>query len=194
MLGQVLLQQGDLDDAIAHFRALVRAPPKLGIAHAYLAQASQTKGLLDEAMLEFRVAVHLAPQQWQAHQALGACTQFAEQDGRSHPPISGSDSTRTPAGRTSRRTWLVICPAVEIRRSGKTNFENAKNSIRNTSPHISISASRSRTKANRKRRKTNCTTRPTGSLRCDGVVLPGYVLWKRNKSRGGLVPSSVPPN
>ena len=30
MLGQVLLQQGDLDDAITHFRALVRLRPKLG--------------------------------------------------------------------------------------------------------------------------------------------------------------------
>ena len=76
MLGQVLLQQGQVDDAIAHFRVLVKLRPTLAVAHAYLgqalqAQALQTQGPLDEAVTEFRLAVQLAPRTPQAHEALG---------------------------------------------------------------------------------------------------------------------------
>ncbi|MGA7927902.1 MAG: tetratricopeptide repeat protein, partial [Candidatus Sulfotelmatobacter sp.] len=76
MLGHVLLQQGAVDDAIARFRTVVQLQPSLAIAHAYLAQALETRALetqgrLDDAVAEFRIAVQLAPGQWQAHQSLG---------------------------------------------------------------------------------------------------------------------------
>src|SRR5271166_1748134 len=67
MLGQVLLQLGQVDDAIAHFRAVVKLRPTLAVAHAYLGQALQAQALqtqalqnqgpLDEAVTEFRLAV-----------------------------------------------------------------------------------------------------------------------------------------
>ena len=81
MLGQVLLRQGQVDDAIAHFRAVVKLRPTLAVAHAYLGQALQaqvfqtqalqTPESLDEAVTEFRLAVQLAPKTPQAHEALG---------------------------------------------------------------------------------------------------------------------------
>src|SRR5258708_33558200 len=66
MLAQVLLQQGDVDNAIVHLRLLVKLRPTLAIAHAYLAQALQTRGRIDEAVTEFRIAVPFAPNQWRA--------------------------------------------------------------------------------------------------------------------------------
>jgi tetratricopeptide (TPR) repeat protein len=66
-----VLQEGDVDDALARFRTLVELRPSLAIAHANLTQALQTKGRLDDAITEFRLALQLAPKQSQAHQALG---------------------------------------------------------------------------------------------------------------------------
>ena len=37
--GQVLLEQGELDSAIAHFRTVTQLRPELAIAHVYLGQA-----------------------------------------------------------------------------------------------------------------------------------------------------------
>ena len=39
MLGQVMLQQGDVEGAIPHFRTVTQLKPTLPVAHAYLAQA-----------------------------------------------------------------------------------------------------------------------------------------------------------
>src|SRR5206468_1556116 len=69
-LGQLLLQQGNVDAAIVHLRAVTRLKPALAIGHLYLGQALSQKGSLDAAIAEFRATVRLAPQQPQAHEAL----------------------------------------------------------------------------------------------------------------------------
>ena len=39
MLGQVMLQQGDVEGAIPHFRTVTQLKPTLPVVHAYRAQA-----------------------------------------------------------------------------------------------------------------------------------------------------------
>jgi tetratricopeptide (TPR) repeat protein len=71
MPGQVMLQQGDVEGAIPHFRTVTQLKPTLPVAHAYLAQALESNGQMDDATAEFRVPVQLAPKQPEAHRALG---------------------------------------------------------------------------------------------------------------------------
>jgi Tfp pilus assembly protein PilF len=63
--GNKLLEAGDLDGAIAQFRAAIALAPNFGLAHQFLAQALERKGEKEQAEEELRKAAELArgPQQ-----------------------------------------------------------------------------------------------------------------------------------
>src|SRR5579863_427777 len=54
MLAQVLLRQGQGEEAIVHFRRVIELRPKLAAAHTQLGQAYETQGNLESAVAELR--------------------------------------------------------------------------------------------------------------------------------------------
>jgi Flp pilus assembly protein TadD len=61
-LGETLLYQGKLDDAITELRRAVELAPQESIMHESLAKALAAKGLTAESDEETRHAQQLAPQ------------------------------------------------------------------------------------------------------------------------------------
>jgi protein O-GlcNAc transferase len=60
--GRRLLTAGDVDGAIAQFRAAITSSPDFGQAHYQLGVALRQKGATDESLKEFRRAAELDPQ------------------------------------------------------------------------------------------------------------------------------------
>ena len=60
-LGELLLYQGKVDDAVAELRTAVGLAPENARAHAALAKALDAKGLPEEAQQEMRKAQEGAP-------------------------------------------------------------------------------------------------------------------------------------
>jgi Flp pilus assembly protein TadD len=60
-LGSTLQAKGDLDGAIAEYRAAIRLQPDNAMAHCDLGRVLWTKGDRDGAFQEFRTAHRLAP-------------------------------------------------------------------------------------------------------------------------------------
>ena len=66
-LGVALRSKGDLDEAIAEYRAAVRLHPDFYLPHTNLGLALESKGDLDGAIAEFREAIRLKPDHAMAH-------------------------------------------------------------------------------------------------------------------------------
>ena len=66
-LGWVLLAQGEVENAIPHFRAALAVKPKLAQAHINLASALEHQGKLPDAATELRLALKISPLDVQAH-------------------------------------------------------------------------------------------------------------------------------
>jgi tetratricopeptide (TPR) repeat protein len=60
-LGAVLLQKGQPDDAIAHFRRAIEIKPDEASAHSNLGNALLQEGTLDEAIAQYQKALELKP-------------------------------------------------------------------------------------------------------------------------------------
>jgi len=71
-LGNILLTQGRIDDAIEHFSRAVRLAPNNAEARNNLGLALLRQGRLAEAEPHFRAAVELNPRYFKAHENLGA--------------------------------------------------------------------------------------------------------------------------
>jgi protein O-mannosyl-transferase len=76
-LACALLDKGQIDEAIVHFREFVRLRPELGNSHYNLGIALYKKGQLDEAILQLQEAIRLEPNDTDAHHNLG--TAFYQQ-------------------------------------------------------------------------------------------------------------------
>ncbi len=68
--GVDLHDKGDLDGAIAEYRAAIQLKPGFSKAHFNLGVALYGKGELDAAIVEFRAAIHLEPKFADAHTSL----------------------------------------------------------------------------------------------------------------------------
>jgi tetratricopeptide (TPR) repeat protein len=71
-LGNALRDKGQLDEAIAEFRAALRLKKGYADAHNNLGNALKDKGLADEAVAEFREAIRLQKDLAMAHANLGS--------------------------------------------------------------------------------------------------------------------------
>jgi tetratricopeptide (TPR) repeat protein len=70
-LGNVFLQQGRLDEAIAHFQKALEINPDYEKAHYNLGTAFLQQGRLDEAIMHFQKALEIKPDYVEAHNNLG---------------------------------------------------------------------------------------------------------------------------
>jgi tetratricopeptide (TPR) repeat protein len=66
-LGTARLQDGRIDEAIAHYRQTLEANPAYADAHMNLGHALLQKGMPDEAIAHYRKAIDLKPAYAQAH-------------------------------------------------------------------------------------------------------------------------------
>ncbi len=69
-LADLLVKQGDVDEAITHYEETVRLFPKGERGRSQLAAALAAAGRLDEAIVRWREAVRIAPEQWLSHLGL----------------------------------------------------------------------------------------------------------------------------
>ena len=76
-LACALLDKGQIDEAIIHFREFVRLRPELGNSHYNLGIALYKKGQLDEAIQQLQETIRLEPDDADAHHNLG--TAFYQQ-------------------------------------------------------------------------------------------------------------------
>jgi protein O-mannosyl-transferase len=76
-LACALLDKGQIDEAISHFREFVRLRPELGNSHYNLGIALYKKGQLDEAIHQLQETIRLEPDDADAHHNLG--TAFYQQ-------------------------------------------------------------------------------------------------------------------
>jgi tetratricopeptide (TPR) repeat protein len=70
-LGFTLLQEGRLDEAIAHLQKALQINPALAGAYNNLGNALLQKGRMDEAIAHFQKALHIKPDYAEAHNNLG---------------------------------------------------------------------------------------------------------------------------
>jgi tetratricopeptide (TPR) repeat protein len=70
-LGSALFEQGQVDEAIAHFRRALEIEPGYAKAHYNLAGILREKGQVDEAALHFQRALEIQPKYSTAHYNLG---------------------------------------------------------------------------------------------------------------------------
>jgi predicted O-linked N-acetylglucosamine transferase (SPINDLY family) len=70
-LGSSLLDQGNVDDAIACYRRALEARPDLAVAHNNLGNALKAQGKIDEAIASYRRALERQPDYAKAHNNLG---------------------------------------------------------------------------------------------------------------------------
>ena len=69
--GDILVDQGKMDEAAAEFREAIRIDPELAEAHVYLGTILGHQKKLDEAAAEFREAIRIDPGMAEAHVYLG---------------------------------------------------------------------------------------------------------------------------
>jgi tetratricopeptide (TPR) repeat protein len=84
-LGNVLLSEGKVSDAIGHYEQAVRIKPDLTQAHYALATALEQTGRIEEAIAHFEQALRIKPDYAEAHNNLGIAL---EQTGRIEEAIA----------------------------------------------------------------------------------------------------------
>jgi len=60
-LGTVLLEKGDLEQAVRHYEEALKVEPDSALIHSDLGKALEREGRIDEALFEFRRALQLSP-------------------------------------------------------------------------------------------------------------------------------------
>jgi len=70
-LGNVLLQEGRVDDAIVHYQKVLKIKPRYADAHFDLGNALDQKGRTDEAISQYQKALEINPGHAGAHNNLG---------------------------------------------------------------------------------------------------------------------------
>jgi tetratricopeptide (TPR) repeat protein len=84
-LGVVLQDQGKHEQAVHHFREVVRLTPEYWKGHKNLGDALQRSGRLDEAVDHYQIAVEIAGGSAEAHNTLGvALTMIGRMDEAAH--------------------------------------------------------------------------------------------------------------
>jgi len=71
-LGMAMLDQGNYQEAEAHFKAAIQAHPDFPLAHYDYGLLLRLRGRLDEAQAQFREVLRLHPSDFKAHGNLGA--------------------------------------------------------------------------------------------------------------------------
>jgi tetratricopeptide (TPR) repeat protein len=70
--GNILMQRGQIDEAIEQYQAALRANPSLLLAHLNLGTAFLKKGSIDKAIEQDRIVLRLDPTRAEAYNNLGA--------------------------------------------------------------------------------------------------------------------------
>jgi tetratricopeptide (TPR) repeat protein len=70
-LGTVLLERGQLDEAMAHFQRVLQTEPNHAMAHYNLGGVLRQQGHIDEAIAQFQRALEIAPNHAKSHFNLG---------------------------------------------------------------------------------------------------------------------------
>ena len=83
-LGDALMRKGQLDDAIVHFRKVLRTNPDFAEANNSLGYVLMKKGQPDEAVAYFRKALEINPGHAEANNNLGYVLMKKGQIGRAH--------------------------------------------------------------------------------------------------------------
>jgi protein O-mannosyl-transferase len=69
-LGEALLRQGEVQQALAHLEEAVRINPALSVPHNNLGNALHDAGRVDDSILQYRLALHIEPDYCEAHNNL----------------------------------------------------------------------------------------------------------------------------
>jgi len=105
--GWVLLAQGEIDAAIAHFQSAVKLNPDFALAHLNFSNALVRKGDVAAALREAKEAVRLAPEDSETHHILARTLVFSgDLDGAVSD--SGARSNWSHKGRNCT-TNSVLC-------------------------------------------------------------------------------------
>ena len=70
-LGNALLQQGHVDQAVIHYTEALQIKPDYALTHHNLGQALERQGRLEEAIRHYHVALRINPKFIKAHNSLG---------------------------------------------------------------------------------------------------------------------------
>jgi tetratricopeptide (TPR) repeat protein len=81
-LGNILLQKGQVDEALAHLQASIELEPNNSQAHNNLGWALLPKGRVDEAIAQFQKALEIQPRSAAIHYNLGVAFSQKEQVGK----------------------------------------------------------------------------------------------------------------
>jgi tetratricopeptide (TPR) repeat protein len=114
-LGAALLELGNLDDAVVHYREAVRIRPHYPDVHNNLGIALQRRGRVEEAVVHFTEAIRLRPQYADAHSNLGAA--LAEQGKIEDAIVRYTEALRLNSGHIVARNNL----AQALVKAGKLN-------------------------------------------------------------------------
>ncbi len=82
MLAQVLLRQGQVEEAIVHFRKVIELRPQLAVAHTQLGEAYEAQGNFASAEEEFRHSIKLVPTEAEPHRELGRALSATKENRR----------------------------------------------------------------------------------------------------------------
>jgi tetratricopeptide (TPR) repeat protein len=99
--GSVLLDCGELVEAVHNLETATRLDPKLAAAHLYLGAACSQQGRLDEAITACRAAIAIAPKSAYAHLELGNLLYLRGQNDSAAEAFE--DAAKAGAGKTSGR-------------------------------------------------------------------------------------------
>ena len=64
-------EQGQVDEAMAHYRQALKTKPDFAEAHAHLGDALADSGQFDEAIVHYHKALKIKPDLAEAHASLG---------------------------------------------------------------------------------------------------------------------------
>ena len=95
LLGEIVEQNGNLDEAVACWRRVLQLKPGFALAHNNLGVACKAQGNLNEAIACYRRALELGPDYAQAHNNLGSRLQGAGKARRGDcllPPRRGTEA------------------------------------------------------------------------------------------------------
>ncbi len=117
-LGNALLKDGNLDEAIVHLRKALEIDPGLADAHVSLGNAMVRSDLLDAAIAEYQQALKLQPDLIKAHINMGVALQRA---GRVNEAIAQYQRVLEIEPDIVAGTHYNLAPAWALRETGSVD-------------------------------------------------------------------------
>jgi tetratricopeptide (TPR) repeat protein len=120
-LGNILLQKGRMDEAIAHYQHALQIDPDCAPAHVNLGGILLQRGKVDEAIVHFKKALQIKPGFAEAHHSLGNAL---GQKGRVAEAITQFQQALQlqpddPEVQNSLAWLLATCPEASLRNGDK---------------------------------------------------------------------------